>query len=331
MDLRPLSLLVVVAALVGGCRTEPPAPLVESGTLPVGAAPKLAYAFAEHATFGGGDWQLVRPDGSRQPLPHQPGQLVAYADRAVNGYATEGGFVVEVLDRRGRVVDGASGLCAFGLVADSRRDRVAWLEDGSLVTLDRGRDPTRGPLELPPLACGRLAPVALDAGRLVVDAGRSSPPYSLSPGRHPRALHGLRLVTDAGSGRLVGLLERPRGCSALTGRHGQRRWETCDHRLLELAPDGRHVLGSQGPRWAGRARVVSIFTAAGELAAQWARPAGATIGDLRWEDSGHVLVVVHEAAGWSLVRLGVDGAVEYAVAPLPLEAVDSQALRLPIG
>lgn len=343
MDLRAVWLLVVAAVLACGCRAEAPTPLRHavpsrpdaasspSDALPVGAAPRVAYAVAEHATFGGGDWQLVRPDGSRQPLPHPPGQFVAYADRVVNGYATEGGYVVEVVDRRGREVGGATGLCAFGLVTGARHRRVAWLDGRSLVTLDDGRDPTRTSLRLPPLECGRLVPVALASGRLLVNARRRSAPYALAPGRRPRALSALRLVRDVGPGRLVGLLQRPRGCSVLADLHGQRLWENCDHRLLELSTDGRHVLGIRGPGGHGRTRAVSIFTDAGELEAQWLRPAGATIEEVCWEDDDHVLAVVHEPAGWSLVRLGVDGSVEQAVAPLPVEAVDSRALRLPIG
>ena len=34
-----------------------------------------------------------------------------------------------------------------------------------------------------------------------------------------------------------------------------------------------------------------------------------------WEDAEHVLVVTFQAGRWAVVRLGVDGSMEYAVAP----------------
>jgi len=34
-----------------------------------------------------------------------------------------------------------------------------------------------------------------------------------------------------------------------------------------------------------------------------------------WEDDSHVLLVVREGENWSVVRLGTDGSMEYAVEP----------------
>ena len=306
-------------------------PAALPAALPVGSPPRVAYGFAEHPTFQGGDWQLVRPDGSRQPLPSVPGEVVAYDDRVVNGYGTEGGFVVEVVDRRGRVVGGAEGLCAFGLVTTADHTQVGWLDGRSLVTLDReGTLERRRRVALPPVECGRLVPVALDRSRVYVAGSRRSDPYVLRPGRHPYSLEALHTITDVTRSKAVGLRADPSHCSAMVNLLGVRQWQTCDHRLLDAAPDGRHLLGVVGGSRFGRIRAVSVFTRAGDQVAEWRRPAGATLEDVRWEDSGHLLVVVHDANGWSLVRLGVDGSVEYAVTPVAVPP-DYSPFRLPLS
>ena len=41
----------------------------------------------------------------------------------------------------------------------------------------------------------------------------------------------------------------------------------------------------------------------------------ATYFDEVWEDATHVLVVTYQAGKWAVVRLGLDGSMEYAVAP----------------
>ncbi len=111
---------------------------------------------------------------------------------------------------------------------------------------------------------------------------------------------------------------------------GELRWQTCDHRLLDVAPDGRHVLGITGPSRAGRAKAVSFFDRTGQLVGEWQRPAGARIEDVRWEDGAHALAVVQDAQGWSVVRVGLDGSTEYAVAPVAV-GPDYAPFRLPLS
>jgi hypothetical protein len=42
-----------------------------------------------------------------------------------------------------------------------------------------------------------------------------------------------------------------------------------------------------------------------------------SLSQLTWEDSTHLLGVLRAGASWSVVRIGVDGTVEYAVPPVP--------------
>jgi hypothetical protein len=320
--------LTWIASLVATLSVPLPASAPAPPELPVGPPPKVAYGFSENRTFQGGDWELVRADGSRQPLPSPPYQLVVHDDFLVNGTGTEGGFDVDVVDRAGRVVRRDHGLCAFGLATNADHSLTGWLHGRTLVTIDGAGRLERRRVAVPPIECGRLVPVALDRSRMFLDGSLRNDPYVLGPGRHPYALESLRRISDVTRHRVLGLRARPSHCSAMVTLRGVRRWQTCDHRLLDAAPDGRHVLGIVGTEL--RTRAVSIFTRNGRLVTEWAHPAGSRIDGVGWEDAGHVLAVVDDARGWSVVRLGVDGSAEYAVAPVAVPH-DYSPFRLPLS
>ena len=145
----------------------------------------------------------------------------------------------------------------------------------------------------------------------------STPPRTASSTRVPhlrqtstgrgRWLGGITSVTDFGS------------CSAML-RSWRVKWRTCDNQLSDISPDNRHVLGTPayadgfGPSDARRPRRPPT--------APWSTPSprardgsSATYFDEVWEDAGHVLVVTYQDGEWAVVRLGVDGSMEYAVAP----------------
>ena len=320
--------LTWIASLVATLSVPVPASAPAPPEPPVGPPPKVAYGFSENPTFQGGDWELVRADGSRQPLPSPPYQLVVHDDFLVNGTGTEGGFDVDVVDRAGRVVRRDHGLCAFGLATNSDHSLTGWLRGRTLVTIDRAGRLERRRVALPPIECGRLVPVALDRSRMFLDGSLRNDPYVIRPGRHPYSLESLRRISDVTRHRVLGLRARPSHCSAMVTLRGVRRWQTCEHRLLDAAPDGRHVLGTAGGGINPRA--VSILTRDGHLVTEWARQAGAWIDSVRWEDAGHVLVILQDTRGWSVVRIGVDGSVEYAVAPLAISS-DYSPFRIPLS
>ncbi len=320
--------LTWLVSLVASLTVPLPASLSAPAELPVGPPPRVAYGFSENPTFQGGDWELVRPDGSRQPLPHVPYELVVRDDVLVNGYGTEGGFEVEVVNRSGRAVRRVHGLCAFGLATNADHSLVGWLKGRALVTLDdEGRERQRR-LTVPPVGCGRLVPVALDRVRVYVDGTPRTHPYVLRPGRRPYPLEALRTITDVTRHRVLGRRAAPSQCWAMVTLRGVRVWQSCDHRLLDAAPDGRHVLGTAGGGIDPRA--VSIFTRDGALVIEWARQKEAWIDSVQWEDAGHLLVVLQEARGWSVVRIGVDGSVEYALAPRASSS-DYSPFRIPLS
>ncbi len=121
-----------------------------------------------------------------------------------------------------------------------------------------------------------------------------------------RWLGGITSATDFGS------------CSAML-RSWRVTWRTCDNQLADISPDNRHVLGT--PAYAdgfGPTALDVLSTADGSVVhAFTSRRDGssATYFDEVWEDAGHVLVVTYQDGEWAVVRLGVDGSMEYAVAP----------------
>ncbi|MCW2737609.1 hypothetical protein [Nocardioides sp.] len=121
-----------------------------------------------------------------------------------------------------------------------------------------------------------------------------------------RWLGGITSVSDTGT------------CSAML-RNARVAWRTCDNRFADISPDNRHVLGLPaygdgfGPQTldllaTADGSVVRSFTAA-------RNGRSATYFEEVWEDAGHVLVVTFQDGEWAVVRLGVDGSMEYAVAP----------------
>jgi hypothetical protein len=143
--------------------------------------------------------------------------------------------------------------------------------------------------------------------------------YTSSHGIVDRPPH-LRL-TSTGRGRWIGgitSLSDMGSCSAML-RSWKVRWRTCDNQLSDISPDNRHVLGT--PAYAdgfGPGTLDLLTTADGSVARSFTSARNgrsATYFDEVWEDAGHVLVVTYQADRWAVVRLGVDGSMEYAVAP----------------
>jgi len=121
-----------------------------------------------------------------------------------------------------------------------------------------------------------------------------------------RWLGGTTSVSDFGS------------CSAMM-RDFRVKWRTCDNQLSDISTDNRHVLGT--PAYAdgfGPQDLDVLTTADGSVVRSFASArdgSSATYFDEVWEDAEHVLVVTYQDGEWAVVRLGVDGSMEYAVAP----------------
>jgi len=96
------------------------------------------------------------------------------------------------------------------------------------------------------------------------------------------------------------------------------QWKTCDHRLLAYSPDAAHLLGvgSIGDGFAdGQVAILdaSDGTVLVDLRSDEQHQTGAL--QLTWEDDSHALMVTYADQRWAVVRLGLDGSMEYAVPP----------------
>ncbi|CUR61016.1 exported hypothetical protein [metagenome] len=143
--------------------------------------------------------------------------------------------------------------------------------------------------------------------------------YTSSHGIVDRVPH-VRLATT-GRGRWMGGITSSSdfgSCSAMM-RSWRVKWRTCDNQLSDIAPDNGHVLGTPAYADGFGPKVLDVLaTADGSVARTFTyarNEHSATYFDEVWEDAEHVLVVTYQDGEWAVVRLGVDGSMEYAVAP----------------
>jgi hypothetical protein len=246
------------------------------------------------------------------------------------------GYVVQTVGNRPTTTrwiaaDGTPGRrewrTGYGLAVSARGTTVAFSgRTGRVWSIDRGADRVLRFNPVPISGKGRAVALfgedckesATSNGcTIVVNGGRAW--YTSSHGIVDRVPH-LRLAST-GRGRWLGgitSVSDTGSCSAML-RSWTVRWRTCDNQLSDIAPDRRRVLGLPaygdgfGPTTLdvlamADGSVVRSFTAA-------SNGRSATYFDEVWEDAGHVLVVTYQAGKWAVVRLGVDGSMEYAVAP----------------
>ena len=143
--------------------------------------------------------------------------------------------------------------------------------------------------------------------------------YTSSHGIVDRVPH-LRLATT-GRGRWQGgitSLSDMGSCSAML-RSWRVTWRTCDNQLSDISPDNRHVLGTPAYADGFGPKVLDLLaTADGSVVHSFTHARNghsATYFGEVWEDAEHVLVVTYQDGELAVVRLGVDGSMEYAVAP----------------
>jgi hypothetical protein len=317
-----------------------PQPLPTS-RLSVGAGPTIAYAVASRPGFAEGDWRLHRPDGTTLRLPHLTWTSWAPLGKGAIGMAgTEDGPELQRVFGSGRV---RSRLVQhFGLAVSPDHRIVGWLGDHrSVHVVEAGG---RQHLALPRIPSGRRL-VAVRGGRtcqepegsgctVFVDAARRVVASS-SHGRLTR-VGPVRQVADVDQrGRLAGLAPRPasqqRQCWGVWRADGRRVFRTCRYFLDSFSPDGHSLLAERSTvRWASVTRF-AVLDDHGDVVASWTIRPGPHRGlsQLTWEDDAHLLGVLHAHGRWGVVRIGIDGTVEYAGTPVAATA-DLTPYSLPL-
>ena len=138
-----------------------------------------------------------------------------------------------------------------------------------------------------------------------------------------RSILAVRDATD--SGLVLGITEfddsRPGTCSTVldpTESGSTPLFGTCDYLLDEFSPDGSYVLASDTYGDGIGAGTIAIFATDGD---RLSYRNNHSTQDLRfynsavWEDETHVLFSLYQDGKWSIVRMDVNGAMEFAVAP----------------
>lgn len=313
--------------------TTEPSPLPASRPLDVsdletGAPPALAYATVP---ADGSEGTLHTRDGREVQLPGSVSHfapldwttLVQVWDATANEellyLMADNGDLVEPWP-----LDGGFAVSAGGNVA-------AWTDpDGEVhVTMSSGEGGVRA-LATVPGAPFRTAGVlgedcregSTDCTVIVVSLARQARTYAVTA-------EGVAEVTSVrgattGSDELVGGVVSTSDtgtCSRLLRDLTEQLWRTCDHRLTDFAPDGAHLIGL--PAYAdglGPTELAILDATDGSPVQSWIGTRGsATYFDEVWEDDAHVLVVTYQRGEWAVVRLGLDGSMEYAIAPEPGE------------
>ncbi len=124
--------------------------------------------------------------------------------------------------------------------------------------------------------------------------------------------------TSPSSGQLVGLSQRDdyNSCSSLVSPATQ--WKTCKHTLDAFSPSGAYVAASDPFHSGDLNGSIAIYDAAtGKTTTYRIAKAGdsAYYAYFAWEDDSHLLFSAYQDEKWSMVRMGVDGSMEYAVPP----------------
>jgi hypothetical protein len=122
-----------------------------------------------------------------------------------------------------------------------------------------------------------------------------------------RWLGGITKVTDTGT------------CNEML-RGFRTKWRTCRNRFSDIAPGNDHVIGIPAYGDGFGPTVLDVLELrTGDRVRSWVadrKGRSATYFGELWEDPEHLLVVTFQEQEWAVVRLGLDGSMEYAVAPV---------------
>lgn len=329
--LTTLAVAPLALALVGpasqATAPAPPTTIFDVSSLKTGAAPRLAWS---------------ETTGSRTTI-HAPGGTTTPVAGRMNAFAPMGsGYVVQSFDTttaarpttRWVSASGSPGRSSwrtgYGLATSPDGEAVAFtVRRGGVRVIDQDGDRVLRMPSIPSKQFGTPAHVtngyckedATSNGCAVIvnsSRGRTSW-YVTSHGIVDET--GLKWVSTA-KGRWTGGLTKildAGSCSVM--KRGQRnRWRTCDNQFGDISPDKQHVLGE--PAYSdgfGPSDLDLLDLRSGALERSWAsdrKGTSAVYFDAVWEDSTHLLVVTYQDAEWAIVRLGLDGSMEYAVAPV---------------
>ena len=93
-------------------------------------------------------------------------------------------------------------------------------------------------------------------------------------------------------------------------------WETCDFTLFDFSPSGERILAGPSYLDGFGQGIAAVLDRDGEVLAEWRSHGQATILGTVWEDDDHVLVTAFQDEHSAILRVGLDGSVEFALPPV---------------
>lgn len=317
--------------------SEPPATgagtkLTTSG-LAEGAPPAIAYLVADDPADPADHWHLVRADGSELALPGHGGVFTfAPMGQGIVTVDDDGsGAVATVIDGQGTEVRSTEAR-GYDLAVSPDGSIVGWLggngapqviEGGGVRSWDlpvvtKGAD--LGALQGQE-TCKEDQSAIGGCTAFVNDLTRTQVFVSTSHGIVDVAGRMRSAADVSASGLVVGLVSitDDGSCSGVWRNTFRKpKWQTCDHTLLSFSPNGSRVLGTDPYLDGIGQRTVAFLDGDGTVLHTFVGGRnGPYVIQTAWEDDDHVLALVLDRGGWAVLRLGVDGSMEYAVAPVP--------------
>ena len=252
--------------------------------------------------------------------------------------------------------DGPKGTTPIGkatgnLAINKERNLVAWVApDGSPTVLQEGEaKPAILPNQAGVTTSDAVAVLGHDCfnGPETVEGAGCSVLFrstgSETPMSYASSNHGfvealsdkMLAIQDADKDGSIGwnrLNENQATCSTSIG---SRPWTTCDHLPLSFSPDGRHILATQpeGFEGAGAGEIAFLDRNTGKplMAVRNSAASQVFVTAMVWEDRDHVLATVNDGRNEAIIRVGLDGRMEFAVEPVRLDETAANPYPLRLG
>lgn len=345
-SLRATAATLLIASALAACEASGPtaeptraAPSSKPGSgildmdgLATGKPPQIA--FSRGRLLNGNASKEVLPDNLDQFAETKHLLVIRDVDGNVYAYSPDGPIGTTPI-----------GQATGGLAVNDERNLVAWIAPGGAPTvLQEGE---AKPAVLP-------APAGVDAGDAVAIRGHdcfNSPEtvegagcavyfrtHDEKPTTFVASNHGfvepdgnpIRYLTDADDAGEVGwtrVIDDLRTCSTYIG-YGEGEstgptWDTCAHLPLSFSPDGKHLLatGPVGFEGAGAGEIAFLDRADGKplWSVRNSPQSQVFITDMAWEDNDHALASVNDGKNAAILRVGLDGTMELAAKPFPMD------------
>ena len=317
---------------------QPPAGVLDVSDLPTGKAPAFDYVKDGELQFHDGGSGAVNTE-------YRPSQVVAMDDgaRVWQTISDQGDAYIELQDADGTFHKPVPAY--VGLEVNREHNTAGWVTPDGQVMVWSGRATEPRPLgdRVPGAHDIRIAAIlSQDCTEFCTvyvngpaDGAKIWQPYEVTDdGTSPYTDGGLVMVDDVAGGMTVGKTEVTDfgSCSDLFGGGEFQGFSTCKAQFDSFSPDSATVLGYPPYVDGLGSSAISVWNVTGDKLFERKADAKhqAAVTDAVWEDDSHVIAAVYQENTWSLVRIGTDGSMEYAVPPVKASDFDNPFV-LPTG